>query len=73
MGWRDLDQMQRARFARILFEKMLYRYEQGAKEHGEKFTDDPLDQLETELLDGLFYVLMAKREREVLRREINAR
>ncbi len=64
--WRDLDEDQRYEVVLGLARKMLARYEEGAKEHGEYCTDDPLEQLETELLDGLFYCEMARRERASL-------
>ncbi len=62
--WRQLDQEQRFAIAMEIGTQALVRYEKGAQEHGEHFTDDPLDQLETELLDGLFYVKMARRQRD---------
>lgn len=62
--WRQLDQKQRVAIAMEIGTQALIRYEKGAQEHGEQFIDDPLDQLETELLDGLFYVKMARRQRD---------
>lgn len=65
-GWRLLNQSQRTEIAGEISMQAMNRYEEGAREHGELFTDDPLDQLETELLDALFYVKMARRQRESL-------
>ena len=66
-AWRDLDESQRYRIVLALAKVMLTRYEEGARQHGEYFTDDPLDQLEQELMDALFYTHMAKRERDAAR------
>lgn len=66
-AWRDLDEDKRYQMVLSLAKAMLARYEAGAVEHGEYFTDDPLDQLEQELMDGIFYVQMARRQRDAAR------
>lgn len=49
-------------YTRKMFLKMFARAEKGIEKYGESFVGDPLDHLEEELLDGLFYVYMLRRK-----------
>jgi len=66
MDWRQLSHPQRMEIVRMISAAAVRKYEAGAREYGNTFQGDPLQHLEEELLDGLFYVQMAKRERASL-------
>ena len=53
----------RNRFASEIYEKVAKRLDVGAAEHGDTFAGDPLDQLEEELLDALFYIHYERKRR----------
>lgn len=61
--WRQLSLKDRTEIVRDITRAATRKYEAGAREYGNTFQGDPLAHLEEELLDGLFYVQMAKRER----------
>lgn len=61
--WRELSRKEREDIADDIRAAAINKFETGAAEYGDQFQGDPLDHLEGELLDGLFYVAMARRER----------
>lgn len=65
--WRDLSGEQRWEFVHEQSGRMMQRYKVGAIEYGDTFQGDPLDHLEEELMDALFYCWTARRQRDQLR------
>ena len=65
-SWRSLSDEKRAEIADAIREVALDRYVDGGQSHGDHFEGDPLMHLRDELIDGLFYVEMAIRERAEL-------
>jgi hypothetical protein len=67
-NWRELTPAVRSDFFHWVADSMGSRHAQGALEHGDIFTGDPIDQAIEENLDSLFYLWMAKKQqREILR------
>ena len=65
--WRDNDPDIREAMRTYLAWRMEDRHEEGAAEHGDRFLGDPLNHLEEELIDALFYVWFARAERDHLK------
>lgn len=58
--WRILDPM----YVTRITNKIAKRAEEGEEKYGQRFVGEPLEQLEEELLDALFYVFYLRRKLE---------
>lgn len=63
-SWRDLNPDVRRQFLDFVTVAEARRQLQGRAKYGDAFAGDPLDQAMEEMLDGVFYVWMAKREKD---------
>ena len=63
MSWRSISEDERENFLIEVDLKLSSRQKMGEDTYGNEFKGDPLTQLEEELLDALFYVFMARKER----------
>ena len=64
-SWRFLPPYDREALARSLGEALDTRFADGYDMYGEYFQGDPLEHLLEELMDALFYVVVAQRRRQM--------
>ena len=63
MSWRDISMEDRKQFLEEVDIDLGLRQQYGIKTYGNTFIGDPLEHAWQEMLDGLFYIWIAKRER----------
>ena len=63
-SWRNLDGTARADLQNQIAVDMRNRYRQGRREYGDTFQGDPIDHAYEEAIDAVFYLAMAKRQRD---------
>ena len=63
MTWRYVD---REEYLKTIEGKIAHRLDYGFEHYGDEFEGDPLAHLEEELIDALFYVHFARRQRDVI-------
>lgn len=71
--WRENGSIERAEFLQWAAEATTQRQGPGSdsqRKYGDLFRGEPLDQLEEEILDALFYVYFAKRKERTLTNQI---
>ena len=61
--WRRLSDLDRRLIADEVHRKTLARYLTGGQRRGNLYAEDPLEESDEEMIDGLFYNELARRER----------
>ena len=63
LDWRDTGDAALDEYLKAMHERIKRRVYQGREAHGLRFRGDPMEHLEQELLDALFYAWWARRQR----------